>query len=628
MTSIQKLDADLPFHEAETIRQVVESTHDFALCLLDKRGRVVTWSEASERIKGYKAAEILGQNFAAFYPPEDVAAGKPQLALATAEATGRFEDEGWRVCKDGSRVWANVIITPIRQASGVLRGFAKLTRDLTERSEKDRAIRRAHERIRQVVESAPSAMLMTDGAGLIEMVNAQTERLFGYDRADMLGQPVETLVPARFRKEHPDLRGGFYANPISRAMGAGRDLYGRRKDGSEFPIEIGLNPINSDDGMMVLCSIVDISDRKQKEQRLAERTADLERVNDSLRLAYEQVQRHSQELMKTSEELAAARAAAEAANAAKSQFLAIMTHELRTPLTSLIGFSELMLRHDFRPEQLRHFLTLQRNAVTLSSLVTNILDFSKIEAGKSELEILPFEPRAVIAGCQDLVRQPIEAKGLTLHSCVADDVPHWAMGDPTRLRQVVLNLLTNAVKFTEAGSVALTARMTGGRLRLSVQDTGIGVPAAHLGRLFQPFSQVEASTSRRFGGSGLGLAICSRIVEQMGGTIGVESEAGKGSLFWFEIPLPSAAEPDATAMGPMLPAGKSRRVLLAEDNPTNQLLITSMLETVGHHVVVVEDGAAAVDAAATGEFDLVLLDLQMPVMGGFEAARRIRAVEQ
>jgi CheY-like chemotaxis protein/anti-sigma regulatory factor (Ser/Thr protein kinase) len=244
------------------------------------------------------------------------------------------------------------------------------------------------------------------------------------------------------------------------------------------------------------------------------------------------------------------------------------------------------------------------------------------------LETLAFEPRVIIAGCQDLVGQAIQAKGLVLHSFIDDNVPCWALGDPTRLRQVILNLLTNAVKFTEVGAIRLTARMMGDRLHVSVQDTGIGVPAEHLDRLFQPFSQVEASTSRRFGGSGLGLAICSRIIEQMGGTIGVQSEAERGSLFWFEIPLPRATAPDAAATHPAVQAGKSRRVLLAEDNPTNQLLITSMLETVGHQVAVVEDGAAAVDAAGTGAFDLVLLDLQMPIMGGFEAARRIRALER
>ncbi len=482
MTSWDTQNADPPFREAETIRRIVESTQDFALCLLDRDGRVVTWSEANERIKGYAAPEIMGQNFAVFYPPEDVAAGKPQSALAAATATGRFEDEGWRVRKDGSRVWANVIITPMHHDAGGLRGYAKLTRDLTGRLETDRVIRRAHD-----------------------------------------------------------------------------------------------------------------SGRTRRERRLE-----------------------------------AACAAAEAANAAKSQFLAVMTHELRTPLTSLIGFSELMLRQDFRPDQLRHFLTLQRNAaVALSSLVTNILDFSKIEAGKFELEMLPFEPRAVIAGCEDLVGQPIAAKGLVLQSVIDDSVPHWAMGDPTRLRQVILNLLTNAVKFTQAGSIVLTARMEGGRLRVSVKDSGIGVPAALLNRLFQPFSQADISTSRRFGGSGLGLAICSRIVGQMGGTIGVESETGRGSLFWFEIPLQAAARPvEDGAAGPGPQPAKSRRVLLAEDNPTNQLLITSMLETVGHQVAVVEDGAAAVDAAGTGVFDVILLDLQMPVMGGFEAARRIRAVER
>src|SRR5882757_2525630 len=244
----------------QLLRLLTESVRDYALLLLDPAGIVVSWSAGAQAIKGYTAEEIVGCHFSCFFSKEDIAAGKPEQVLAAAAVSARVEEDGWRLRKDGSRFWANIVIAATRDEAGELIGFAKIVRDVSDR-------RRVENRFRQVVEAAPNAMVMISASGTIEMVNAQAERVFGYPREELLGQPIEMLVPARLRGHHPQLRNAFFADPLSRPMGAGRDLFARRKDGSEFPVEIGLNPIETEEGDMVLSAIVDISARKRQEDR-------------------------------------------------------------------------------------------------------------------------------------------------------------------------------------------------------------------------------------------------------------------------------------------------------------------------------------------------------------------------
>jgi PAS domain S-box-containing protein len=244
-------------------RLLVDGVVDYAIFMLDLGGCVVSWNNGAERIKGYRAAEVIGEDHVRFYTEEDRAKGMPARLLQIARDEGRCEAEGWRVRKDGSRFWANVTLHAVHDDDGTLIGYSKVTRDITERKE----AQASDARFRRVVETAPNAIVMINAAGRIEMVNAQAEQTFGYARAEMLGQPVEMLVPTRFRGPHPALRMAFLADPRSRPMGAGRDLFGLRKDGSEFPIEIGLNPIETDEGTMVLSAIVDISARKRLEER-------------------------------------------------------------------------------------------------------------------------------------------------------------------------------------------------------------------------------------------------------------------------------------------------------------------------------------------------------------------------
>jgi PAS domain S-box-containing protein len=252
----------------EIYRLMVERTLDCAIFMLDADGRIITWNGGAEQIEGYRASEVMGRHVSFLYPGGDARAGKPERDLLTAAARGRFEEESWRVRNDGSRFWAHVAVNAIRDETGELLGFVKLIRDLSEQRRAQDELRRSEERFHSAMESAPNAMIMVNRGGRIEMLNLQAEVVFGYSRDELLGEPIEMLIPERFRRVHPGDRMTFFADPKARPMGAGRDLYALKKDGSEFPVEIGLSPIETEEGLMVLASIIDITDRKRKEEQL------------------------------------------------------------------------------------------------------------------------------------------------------------------------------------------------------------------------------------------------------------------------------------------------------------------------------------------------------------------------
>lgn len=369
--------------------------------------------------------------------------------------------------------------------------------------------------LQAVVEGSPYAKILVNANGEITLVNVQAEQLFGYTRDELLGQSIDMLVPARFRRGHPELRKSFSEAPVARPMGAGRELFGRRRDGSEFPIEIGLNPIETDSGISTLAAVSDITERKRAEE---------------LRLQHVGIRQHAEEIEQLNEELAAA-------SRFKSQFVATMSHELRTPLTAIIGSAELLERTTLDERAQVHVTTISEAAETLLALVGSVLDFSKIEAGRLELQIAPFAVDAVLEGTAEVVAQLAHDKGLTFHTYIDPAIPA-VQGDGDRLRQVLLNLLGNAVKFTERGRVVARAfplelSPQDVLLRFEVEDTGIGIAAEVIPRLFEPFVQADQSSSRKYGGTGLGLSISKRIVEHMGGEFGIQSEPGSGSVFWF-----------------------------------------------------------------------------------------------
>jgi PAS domain S-box-containing protein len=546
-------------HETgELHRLLVESVQDYAIFALDPDGYILSWNAGAERFKGYTADEIIGKHFSIFYPRELVAEGFPDFELRTAANTGRFEDEGWRIRKDGSRFWANVVITALRsKQTGELLGFAKVTRDLTERREAEEALRESEERFRLLVDGVKDyAIFMLDPTGRVATWNEGAERINGYRSKEIVGQHFSKFYPPEDVAAKKPQRELEIASRTGKYEEEGWRL---RKNGEKFWSSVLITALRNKAGELVGFGKVtrDLTERRAAEQRA---------IADARRVAAEEAARHEVELREKelrdlagkltaqTQELAArtqeaeearhradeSRARADEANRAKSQFLAAMSHELRTPLNAIGGYAELLamgVSGPVTPQQQEQLGRIKRSQDHLLGIINDILNFSKIEAGQLNYEIGPVVLKEVIDSVILMVTPQARAKGLRFEDsgCKPDTV---ARADRAKVEQIVLNLVSNAVKFTNAGgSITMSCDVRGNDdVLVTVRDTGSGIPADKLEAVFEPFVQVGRTLTSIREGAGLGLAISRDLARAMGGDIQVESRVDVGSEFRLILP--------------------------------------------------------------------------------------------
>ena len=484
----------------------------------------------------------------------------------------------------------------------LLGGIVVLARALRQRRQAEQDLREREAGTQAILGAATDAFVSMDAAGMIGAWNAQAQAVFGWAEAEVVGRRLsETIVPPGMREAHERGLEHFLATGEGPVLNERIEITALHRDGHEFPAELAIWPIRSGDQWRFNAFVNDITERKQHEVALAE-----------------------------------ARDEALAASQTKSEFLATMSHEIRTPMNGVIGLTGLLLDTELSETQRHHAQGVRASGEALLGIINDILDFSKIEAGKLELETVDFDLGHAIEDVAALVAESARAKGLELVAYCRPEVPAALRGDVGRLRQILLNFATNAVKFTATGEVVLRASLDAEStdeqvvVRFAVVDTGVGVDPAMAERLFEPFSQADASTTRRYGGTGLGLAICRRLAQAMGGAVGVHSQPGSGSTFWLRLPLAPANDAlPATPVGDHWLAG--RRVLVVDDNETNRLVLASQLRVWDIDVDVASGAEEALDRmrrmsdGGLVPYDMAVLDMAMPGTDGLDLARMIAA---
>jgi PAS domain S-box-containing protein len=611
----------------EQFRQLVAGVRDYAIFLLDAQGRVTSWNAGAERLKGYRAEEIVGRHFSVFYPEEAVRRRWPWDELRLAEEAGRFEDEGWRLRKDGSRFWANVVITALRNDDGRLRGFLKITRDLTERKQAEDALRLSEQRFRLLVEDVEGyAVFLLDPDGHVTTWNAGAARMKGYRAEEIVGRHFSVFYPEEA------VQAGLPQQALRQAQEQGRfeaEGWRVRKDGSRFWANVVLTALRDEAGRLRGFSKVtrDLTERRQAqdelEERVRERTAELSRANEALRAEAEARRALAAELQRRVAQLAEA-------DRHKNEFLAMLSHELRNPLAPLRNGLHLLKMPGLDVGMTRQTVQMMdRQLQQLVRLVDDLLDVARIVRGKIELRREPVELATVVGRAVETAQPALDARGHEL-TVTLPSGPVLLHADPVRLAQALANLLGNAAKYTEQpGRIRLSAQRSGSEVLVRVSDSGVGIAPELLPRIFDLFVQAEQSLARSQGGLGIGLTLVKHVAELHGGTVEAHSEGpGRGSEFVLRLPaLPGGRAEGARAEQPAeaAPAGEApRRVLVVDDNIDAAESAAALLRRRGHTVRTVHDGASVLAAVRDFRPEVLLLDLGLPDMTGYEVARQLR----
>lgn len=608
-------------HSEDRFKLLVESVRDYAIFMLDPEGHVLTWNAGAERFKGYRADEIIGQHFSRFYPSEALASGLPDHELQVAAKDGVFEDEGWRVRKDGSLFWANVVITAMRTPEGELIGFAKVTRDLTQRRGHEEDLRRSEERFRLLIEGVPDyAIFMLDPNGQVATWNSGAERIKGYTAAEIIGQHFSIFYPDEVRES----RWPEHELQVAAEKGSFTDTGWRlRKDGTTFWANVTITALRDDSGTLLGYA------------KLTRDLTEAKRVE-----AMESINQQREEMLDAER---SARMTAQRATRLKDEFLATLSHELRTPLSAILGWTQLLLRGATSKgpeEQRRAIEIIDRNARAQVQLIDDLLDLSRIMTGKLRLDLHQVSFSTIVEAAVDSARPAAEAKGIRLKAIMGAgrDV---VSADGARLQQVVWNLLTNAIKFTpKGGQVQVLLQRVNSHLELNVSDTGIGIPSSYLPHVFDRFSQKDTSTTRAFGGLGLGLAICKQLVELHGGVITAVSEGeGKGATFSVHLPLsivqldeksaPRVHPTTENQPGEMLslPRLDGVHAFAVDDEPDARDLLRAVLEDQGAKVTSFTSAEDVLATLKTVKPTVLVCDVGMPNMDGYQLIRKLRADE-
>jgi len=573
-----------PVLEDARYRALVQGVSDYAILMLDREGYVRSWNAGAERIKGYTPEQIIGQHFTKFYPQEAIDRGWPDHELRVAAEKGRFEDEGWRVRADGTLFWANVVITALYDESGEVTGFSKVTRDLTERREQEQRVRDSEERFRLLVEGVKDyALFMLSPEGKVASWNAGAAAIKGYAADEIIGRDFSIFYPAdaiaRHWPEH-ELR-------VARMTGRFEDEgYRVRKDGSRFWANVVITALRDEKGDL---------------RGFSKLTRDL-----TMRKQVEELQRTERRM---------------------NEFLAMLGHELRNPLSPMQTALEVLDIKKTDAEAIDWAIRVfGRQVEHLTRLVDDLLDVSRITSGKIALRFETLDIGQVVRDTLDAMRAQIEQRDHRL-TITLSPVPLYVRADPTRLAQVITNLVGNSAKYTpNGGEIEVTVERDGDFAMLSVTDNGIGIAPELVPRMFDLFVQGDRALDRKEGGLGIGLTLVKRLVELHGGSVAAASGGlRQGSQFSVRLPMLAA---DVARPGSVAASGSTQstfRVMVVDDNHDAAQSLAVLLEIMGHRVETQGDALSAIARAPLFQPDLVLLDVGLPRMSGYDVARAMRA---